>query len=307
MTVEEIGTRMDALDIWRVSMPCHWAVKPHGCAFPYFCCTMPGGAPAVKVRFLLLEGWQTFHDFVRTRVDRDFGFYSSAVEFPQYELAILQDGTVRFFRHDPGYVPCEVGAQARALCARMLWEAYGVLLRLEADNRLPLKFADDKAVFARVEDAQGVWHDEPIEIPRPRPQVEKVAFAKTAIAAAKDVPLKTEETLELDLRMVPQVMTREKRPRFLYVLAGVDTQTGAAVFCDKLSVDAESGLRGLWEGMPPRVLDHLVERHAVPGEVRVLSGRVFRMLRPLCLELPFKLSKVASLPRLDAALRSLRY
>jgi len=54
-------------------------------------------------------------------------------------------------------------------------------------------------------------------------------------------------------------------------------------------------------------LDHLVERHAVPGEVRVLSGRVFRMLRPLCLELPFKLSKVASLPRLDAALRSLRY
>ena len=39
----------------------------------------------------------------------------------------------------------------------------------------------------------------------------------------------------------------------------------------------------------------------VPGEICLVSGRVFRMLRALCVELPFKLSLHDSLPALDAA------
>jgi len=212
---------------------------------------------------------------------------------------------MKLFRNDPGYVPREANGRERDFCARMLWEAYGVLMRLETDRQLPLKFADEKAVFARVEGADGTWRDEPIEIPTPRPHVEKVTFAKKAIAEAKDLPLRTDEAWELDLRIVPGMMTREQRPRVLYVLAAVDAETGAVVFRDKLSVDSESGLRGIWESLPPRMLAHFIERRAVPGELRVISGRAFRLMRPLCLELPFKLSKVPDLPHFGAALVNL--
>ena len=42
--------------------------------------------------------------------------------------------------------------------------------------------------------------------------------------------------------------------------------------------------------MPPQLLRELIRIGKVPGEIKVRSGRVFRMLRPLCIELPFKLS-----------------
>ncbi|MBQ6914391.1 MAG: hypothetical protein IJQ65_01625, partial [Kiritimatiellae bacterium] len=37
-------------------------------------------------------------------------------------------------------------------------------------------------------------------------------------------------------------------------------------------------------------LQEIVRRGKVPCEVKVRSARMFRMLRPLCMELPFKLS-----------------
>lgn len=305
MTVEEVGAKMNALDAWPLAFPCHWAIKPRGSAFPYFCCTVPGDAPALKVRVLLLEGWQTFHDYLRTRVDNDFGFYLSPMEFPHYELLVIKDGGMRLFRYDPGLMPHFANESERAFCATMLWECYGVLLRLESDPKLPLTYADEKAVFARVQSADGTWRDEPLVIPAPRPHVEKVSFAKKDLAAAKDLPLRTDEVLELDLRLVQGMSTQEARAKLVYLLAAVDAKTGAVVFRDRTAIQGDSGLRGLWEGMAPRVLQHFLERKAIPGEIRVMSGRVFRMLRPLGLELPFKLSKVTDLPHFPAAFQNL--
>ena len=58
-SVEEIGAKMDALGLWDALAPYNWAVKPHGTAFPYFCTVIKGTEEAVKVRFLMLEGWNT--------------------------------------------------------------------------------------------------------------------------------------------------------------------------------------------------------------------------------------------------------
>ena len=55
--------------------------------------------------------------------------------------------------------------------------------------------------------------------------------------------------------------------------------------------------------MPPRLLKNLIARGRIPGNIRLLSGRVFRMLRPLCVEIPFKISLHDSLPRLEQALK----
>ena len=64
----------------------------------------------------------------------------------------------------------------------------------------------------------------------------------------------------------------------------------------------ENGLKRLWEGHAQRLLDAVVAWGRVPGEVHVRSGRMMRFLRPLGLQLPFKLVQHAKLPALDAAL-----
>ena len=304
MTVEEIGRRIDGLGLWEAVFPYHWAIKPRGTVLPYFFAAVKGDRPGVKVRLLLLEGWQTFHDFIRTSVDHNFGWYSSPMEFPHYELVFLADGSTVLFRHDAGYMPVPADERGRDLSERMLWEVFGVMMRIESDRKLPLKYAAEKAVFARVEDHKGNWTDEPLSIPDPRPHVETISFPKDDIKKAKDLPFAREESLEADFRIAPGLMTKEPRPRYAFVLAGVDGSNGERVFWDRVSMNPEEGLRGLWESMPRRVLSHIVARGRVPGELKVVSGRVFRLMRPLCMDLPFKLSLHDSLPRLESAFAS---
>jgi hypothetical protein len=103
---------------------------------------------------------------------------------------------------------------------------------------------------------------------------------------------------------MPGVMTREKRPRSVYQLAAVDARTGESAFVARMSVSPDGGLKGMWESLAPEVLRRLIGRGRVPGALRLVSGRVFRMLRPLGEELPFKLSLHDALPRLEAAFGS---
>ena len=289
-TPEEIGAKMDALGLWDLLEPYNFAVKPRGTVFPYFCTVLKGERKPVKRRFLMLEGWQTLHDFVRTRFDGNFGICSTPAEMPHLELVVLEDGSTRLFRYDTGYMPKEAAEPQRRLGTRILWEAYGILLRIESDRKLPMRFADDKAIFARVETADGVWEDRPLEIPDPPPYEEKISFPKADLKAAQDLPFVKEDVLELDFGLLPNVMTKEPRPRCVYELKAVDPKTRETVVASRVSIHPEAGLKALWESMPAQLLKELIRRGRVPGEIKVHSGRVFRFVRPLCLELPFKLS-----------------
>jgi hypothetical protein len=53
--------------------------------------------------------------------------------------------------------------------------------------------------------------------------------------------------------------------------------------------------------VPPQLLKVLIKMGRVPGELKLVSARLFRLLRPICLELPVKLSMHDSLPRLERA------
>ena len=276
MEIEEIGAKMDALGLWEILAPYNWAVKPKGTVFPYFCSVFKGDGNPVKVRFMMLEGWQTLHDYVHTRVDRNFAFYSSPMEMPQLELVVTATGETKLFRHDPGYMPQEANASQRAM-----------------------KFASERSIFARIENSDGKWEDAPLEIPPPRTYVEKIVFSKDDVARAQDLPVVPGESMEVDFRMVPGIMTNEARPRCVYELVVVDGSSGKRLVECRVSADPESGLKGMWESVPVRVLKAIIENGKVPGCVRVVSGRVFRMLRPLCMELPFKLSLHDSLPKLN--------
>jgi hypothetical protein len=300
-SVEEIGARMDGLGLWESVAPYNWAVCPRGTAFPYFCTAIPEKDTPVKVRFMMVEGWQTFHDFVRTRIDANFGFYSSPMEVSHFELIVVHGGDVHLFRHDPCYLPRPADERERALCAKILWESYGVMMRVEADASLPMRFASEKAMFARVEGPDGKWSDAALPIPDPRPHVEKIAFSKADLAKAKDLPFAAEEKLAVDFSLLKGVATQDKRPRCAYRLLAVDAASGERVVSDVVSPHPDGGLRQMWEGVAPRLLKHILSRGRVPGELMVRSGRLFRMLRPLCLDVPLKLSLHDSLPVLDAA------
>ena len=291
---------MDALDLWDVLAPYKFAVKSRGTAFPYFCSVAKGDKDSpVKARLLMLEGWQTLHDYVRTRYDRNFGFYSSPLEFPHYELVVLTDGSVKAFRYDTGFMPQEItDAAVRAFVAKLLWEAFGVFLRVEGDRALPLKFAEGRAVFARVENEKGEWTDEPLAIPDPPPHKETVSFPKSLLQTAKDLPLVADEAWELDFRLTLKLMTQEPRPRTVYEFVAFDGKSGGKLFERRVSPTDEGGLRSLWEALSVQVLHEIIRLGKVPGEIRVKSGRVFRMLRPLVLDLPFKLSLHDRLERL---------
>lgn len=300
LSVEKIAAKMDALGLWDALLPYNWAVKPSGTALPYFCTVFKGDSNPVKVRFMMLEGWQTLHDFIRTRIDGNFGCYSSPMELPHLELVISADGGAALFRHDPVFVPVKADPGQRALAAKILWEAYGVMLRIESDRSLPMKFSGEKAVFARVEDPRGSWSDAPLAIPDPPASTERVVLPKDDVKLAQDLPFDRDGVLEIDFRLMPRLMTKEARPRTVYQLCAFDPLSGSQAFTWRSSAVADGGLKGLWEELPSKVLKALISRGRVPGSVKTVSGRVFRFLRPLTLELPFRLSLHDSLSGLES-------
>ena len=299
-TADEIGAKMDALGLWEAVAPYNWAVKPRGTAFPYFCTVILGekGSP-LKARFLMLEGWQTMHDYVRTHVDRNYGYYSSPVEMPHLEMIFASDGQRKLFRYDTGFQPQDADARWRSLAEKLLWESFGVMMRIENDRQLPLKFSNERAIFARMESANGEWADAPLPIPDCPQIVEKVSFPKADLKAAQALlPVAQGEAISVDFRLLDGVVTREPRPRSIYELVAADSATGKRLLELRVPIPLGCSLRDMWVGMPVQVLKALIRRGRVPSEIRLMSGRVFRLLRPLCEELPFKLSLHDDLPEL---------
>ena len=298
--LEEIGKKIAALNLWEVAAPFNWAIKPSGVAYPYFCSLLKPGK-MLAGHIVMLDGWQTFHDFIMTRCDNSYGFYSSPAELPHYAMIVAKDETVAFFRNDTGYLPRAKFSESEInMLSKILWEIYGVMMRFENDRTLAMKFASENAIFSRVESADGTWSDQPLAIVQPRVHIERVALRKDDVAAAKDLPFAMEESLAVDFRVVPGLHTMEPRPRLAYMFAGIDTSTGERVIRHLSSIPNEGSLRSLWENLAPRLLKEFIARKRIPGEVQVVSQRVFRMLRPLCTELPFKLSLHDSIPALDA-------
>ena len=289
-TIETLAAKMDQLGLWDRVLPFNWAVKQKGTAVPYFCSVIKGEVPLVKVRFLMLAGWQTLNEYVLSRADPQIGFYSSPMEIPHYELVIAITGEARLFRYETGYMPVEANEKQRAFIQPILWQSYGLMLRMENDERLPLKYAEERAIFARVEKGNDVWEDEPLMIPDARPIVEKISLSKDLVGKVKDLPFLKEVSYNFDFLLDPKLMTAEKRPRTVYRLWARDNSTDETVIDTRISLPSEATLKSLWEEMPAEVLKNFLRLGKVPGELRVQSGRVFRFLRPLCLELPLKLS-----------------
>jgi len=288
--LSDIASKMNALGLWEALAGCNFAIRPRGTVFPYFCTALKGEPPALKVRGMMLEGWQTFHDYLRGRADRFFGVVTTPVELPHFELLFLNTGEFKVFRYDAGYMPREIVEREEPLVTKLLWEMYGLMMRLESDRQLPMRYAGEQAIFSRVEQADGEWEDAPLSIVQPQNYTEQIQFNKELLHKVSDLPLVSDEAMAIDFRLLPNLATREPRARCLYELSIVDCASGKDLFREQTSVVPAVGLKGMWETMPTQVLNDFLKLGRVPGQIRCPNPRVFRFLRPLCIELPIKLS-----------------
>ena len=83
----------------------------------------------------------------------------------------------------------------------------------------------------------------------------------------------------------------------------MNADTGEKMVWERMSVDGkENGLLRLWEGHAQRLLNAFIAAGRVPGELHVRSGRVMRFLRPLGMQLPFKIVQLSKQPALESVI-----
>ena len=301
----EITLAIAGLKAWQRAAKHNWALVPQTSENPYIATiVLEKGPGPVEARLMLFPGLTVFRDFVLSRQIPDYGVCMSPVDFPHFEAVGLRNGNVELFCYEPGFVPQPPTTEQRAFYAPLLYECYGLLLRMEEKPDLPLAYVEQKAMFARKEILPDNWIDGPLKVPQEEvvQSQECIALQKPDCEKAKALPVFPKEVWEIDYVIVPAFQTPPPRPRFLYLLAAVNPATGERMIWQRLSVDGkENGLLRLWEGHAQRLLNAIIGIGRVPGEIHVRSRRMTRFLRPLGLQLPFKIVQHAKLAALETA------
>lgn len=296
------------LKFWEQAAKHNWALVPQSSELPYIVSVVTEKAPSpVEGRLLFFAGLPAFRDYMLSRQVSDYGVYLSLLDFPHFEAVGLRNGTVELFNYESGYVPRPPTAEQRAFFAPLLYETYGLFLRMAENPDLPLTYLEKKAMFARKEVLPDRWDDGPLVLPKEEvvQSQEQVSLQKADCAKAQELPIFPKEVWEIDYVMVPAYHTPPPESRFLYLLAAVNQTTGERMVWQRLSVDGKpDGLLRLWEGHAQRVLDAILGVGRVPGEIHVRSRRMTRFLRPLGLQLPFKIVQHAKLPMLESVLKT---
>ncbi|MBR4354358.1 MAG: hypothetical protein IKP97_03565 [Kiritimatiellae bacterium] len=298
-SIAEVMRQIDSLGFWPGYL--QWVLLPRGSVYPYFGMIEPVENHAeIKAQGLFLEGWQTFHDYNLWRHDREYGFVSYPGELPGFFCLWLKDGRTEVYRQDPGFKPRPLVEREEPLFFQLIRESFGLVMRIENDPKLCHRYLDEGSLFGRRQTDEGPWEDVPVPMVQPRPHVEHVTLPKADVAAAKDLPLLKDRALEVDFRCNPAYATQEAHSRIAYDFLLRDAQPGQLPVRLRFSVrPPQCTLADMWQNLAPCLLKEMVKRGFVPGEIRVRSQRVFRLLRPLTLQLPFKLSLHDSLPGLD--------
>jgi len=301
----EIARAITGLNVWEKAARHNWALVSQLSEEPYVVyAQQEKGEGPVAGRLALFPGFGEFSRFLLTHQAPDFGVAMSPLDFRHEEVVGLKNGQADVFCYEPGFVPQRPDAARAPILAALLYECYGVLMRLEEEPDLPIRYMSEKAMFARKELVENVWRDGPIAVPQPNLQcVEKISVARAAAEKAAALPILPKEVWEIDFVMMSGFHTAEAKPRFLYLLAAVDADTGERRVWEKMSVDGrEGGLQRLWEGHAERLLNRFIQVGHVPGALHVRSPRVMRFLRPLAMHVPFKMVQHAKLPALESVI-----
>jgi len=301
----EVARAIGALDVWGIAAAHNWALVSQLADEPFFATVNASREGPVRGRLLLFPGFKAFREYMLSRRIPDFGVATTPMDFPHLEAVALAGGKAEIFSYSPGRVPMPPDDSEKMLLGPLLYATYGLMMRMEEDPGLLTRYSDQEAMFSLKEGLDGRWHDAPLKLPQePNPVwQENVSLDRKKCEAAGRLPFARDEKWEADFVLAPMFRTNEAHPRFLYILAAVDSETRRRAVWMKMSVgDGPDALKKMWEGHAQRFLDAILSAGRIPGEIHVRSSRFARFLRPLGMQLPFKLVQHAKLPALTAAL-----
>ena len=308
--IDEVAKAIAALNLWKKAAKYNWALVSELFDKPLIAAVNPTPNGPIAGRLMLFNGFAAHRDFLIFRQNPDLSFATSPIDFDHYEVIGLKDGSAEIFDYRPGFIPVHPDAETRALLAPVIYECYGLMLRIDEDPELPAAYRGEKALFSRREGLDGKWRDAPLAPPdlNTMTWTERIGLDRTKCAQGARLDMAPEEAWEVDFAQMPLYRTEDRQARMMFLLAAVDVKTGERRVWQKLAVAPSAprngtldALKPLWESLAAHVLDGVLAYGKVPGALHVRSQRMMRFLRPLGLQLPFKLVLHHELPRLAVA------
>ena len=309
VSAREIAEKIARLDSWESAYPSNWAVKPAG-GETFFVSAVKGEVPEIKVRLMLVRGWEAFTkiQLLRRNPAAVLAFTPGDVEHD--EVIYQKDGSITFVSFFPGFVPETADDVTAQGVVKTLWETFGLLMRCEEDPELPGSFASEKAMFCREEYEPGRWRDAPCPIPENPIKFERrISLDNAKIAKAKTLEMRKDAAWEIAFTAIPQLITKDEKPRICYLFAAADAAGGKGVFAQVFSVPPArlpDGLAKIWEHLAQETLDRILAAGFAPSEIHVSDIRLLNMMRPLGMNLPFKMTVKRRTPAVDAYIDALR-
>ena len=271
-----------------------------------------------SVRFLV--GWKSFYDLVTRLADPakqvatwlleirmvELLYVSGNLLF-EHELPVLQTlgrkaddacSTPVFRSVIPGYHPWLPDAKERELLEVVLYQAFGMAMRVEADGLL-LKARFPQEILMRKADAKGVWQDTWSPVKEIGDEEVEVRIESKRLQGVRDKPLKP-ITVQLDLVFTPlRLLPDGTRPQTAYVILMVDAESGFIIAGELLQ--ATGGIAQMWSQIPERLLQIFERLGGCPEMIEVNVDRMANLLRPLAEYIPFKMVRREKLAMLERA------
>jgi len=318
-----MAERLDQLDPWQwMGAADCFGIDVQGWDEP--CFVIFGGQPKEFRNIRFLVGWKAFYDLVTRLADPAKQVATWLLEIRMIELLFVNETLL--FEHEqtflkklkrqpgeacttpvfrsivPGYHPWLPEARERDLLETVLYQAFGMAMRVEADGML-LKTRFPREILMRKQDAKGVWQDAWTPVKEVGDEEVEVRIESKRLQALRNLPLKP-IVLQLDLMFTPmQILPEGQRPQTAYVLLAVDAQSGFIVAGDLLQ--ATEGIAHMWAQIPERLLEIFDRLGGCPSAIEIGTDRMANLLRPLGEFLPFKMVRRERLAVLDAARENL--
>ena len=307
--IDEVAKAITSLNVWKKASKYNWALVSELFDKPIVAAVNPTPNGPIAARLMLFNGFAAHRDFLIFRQNPDISFAFSPIDFDHYEVIGLKDGSAEIFDYRPGYIPVHPDAETRTLLAPVIYECYGLMLRMDENPELPASYADEKAIFARKEGLDGKWHDAPLKPPNldTVTWTERVGLDRAKCSQASRLNMEPTEAWEADFIQMPLYRTGDLQSRVMFMAVAVDARTGERRVWQKLAVDPAvprngtlDALKPLWESLASHFLNGVIGHGRVPGAIHVRNQRMMRFLRPLGLQLPFRLVLHRELPQLTA-------
>jgi len=207
----------------------------------------------------------------------------------------------------PGCVPWFFDADEARMMTHILEQTEDVVTRVKDDPTILREPGSGRCLVRRhgLGNHGPVWVDEKRDIPPPPTLQIPVRLTEEMIDNIRKHP-QTNDVVEADLAMMLSTPVREgnARPYFPYALALVDGGSGMILSLDLLS--PLPSLEEMWGDVIPSITSRLTGMGFIPGTIQVRTEIMEFLVKKLSKQVPLKVRRMESLPKLESALRALQ-